>query len=73
MKKHEIAALAESEMPERIKDAKRQIAEIIFNKAIEPPQNPMAVRNLRRDVARMKTRLRQAELAKEKEAKGAKK
>lgn len=69
MKKHEIAALSEAEMKERIKECKEQIATIRFNKAIEPPTNPMIVRNLKKDIARMKTLLRQKELAAEKEKK----
>ncbi|MFN3385448.1 MAG: 50S ribosomal protein L29 [Candidatus Thermochlorobacter sp.] len=69
MKKYEIAALSETEMKERIKECKEQIANIKFNKAIEPPTNPMILRNLRKDIARMKTLLRQKELAAEKEKK----
>lgn len=69
MKKYEIAALSEAEMKERIKECKEQIANIRFNKAIEPPTNPMIVRNLKKDIARMKTLLRQKELAAEKEKK----
>jgi large subunit ribosomal protein L29 len=67
MKKYEIAALSEDEMRERIKEYKAQIATIKFNKAIEPPTNPMILRNLRKDIARMKTLLRQKELAAEKQ------
>jgi large subunit ribosomal protein L29 len=67
MKKYEIAALSDDEMRERIKEYKAKIAEIEFNKAIDPPANPMILRNLRRDIARMKTFLRQRELAAEKQ------
>ncbi|RFM22976.1 MAG: 50S ribosomal protein L29 [Candidatus Thermochlorobacter aerophilum] len=67
MKKYEIAALSDDEMRERIKEYKAKIAEIKFNKAIDPPANPMILRNLRRDIARMKTFLRQRELAAEKQ------
>ena len=64
MKKFEIAALSEEELKRNIVDSKRRIAEINFNKAIEPPQNPMVVSNLKKDVARMKTLLTQKQAAK---------
>lgn len=68
MKKYEIAALTEEEMKARIKECKQQIANIKFNKVIEPPTNPMILRNLRKDIARMKTRLRQMQLERAKQA-----
>jgi large subunit ribosomal protein L29 len=64
MKKFEIAALSEEELKRNIVDSKKRIAEINFNKAIEPPQNPMIVSNLRKDVARMKTLLTKKQVAK---------
>ncbi|MDX2128264.1 MAG: 50S ribosomal protein L29 [Chloroherpetonaceae bacterium] len=63
MKKYEIAALSESEMKERINEAQKLIAEIVFKKATEPPQNTSEVRNLRKDIARMKTALNKKKLA----------
>jgi large subunit ribosomal protein L29 len=59
MKKHEIAALSAEEMKKQIGEMKTKIAEIKFNLAFEPPQNPMIVRNMRKDIARMKTALNQ--------------
>ncbi|MBC8042766.1 MAG: 50S ribosomal protein L29 [Rhizobacter sp.] len=57
MKKYEIAALNESELQKQIADSQQRIADLKFNKAIEPLQNPMILRNLRKDVARMSTLL----------------
>ncbi len=59
MKKHEIAALSAEEMKKQISELKQRIADIKFNIAFEPPQNPMIIRNMRKDIARMKTRLNQ--------------
>ncbi len=59
MKKYEIAALSAEEMKKQIGEMKQRIADIKFNIAFEPPQNPMIIRNMRKDIARMKTRLNQ--------------
>jgi large subunit ribosomal protein L29 len=59
MKKYEIAALSAEEMKKQIGELKQRIADIKFNTAFEPPQNPMIIRNMRKDIARMKTRLNQ--------------
>ncbi len=59
MKKYEIAALSPEEMKKQIREMKQRIADIKFNMAFEPPQNPMIIRNMRRDIARMKTALNQ--------------
>ncbi|NTU58504.1 MAG: 50S ribosomal protein L29 [Chlorobiaceae bacterium] len=62
MKKHEIAALGKKELIEKIEELENRLADINFYKAIELPQNPMVFRNSKRDIARMKTRIRQIEL-----------
>jgi large subunit ribosomal protein L29 len=59
MKKHEIAALSAEEMKKQIGEMKQRIADTKFNLAFEPPQSPMILRNMRRDIARMKTALNQ--------------
>lgn len=59
MKKHEIAALSAEEMKKQIGEMKQRIADMKFNSAFEPLQNPMILRNMRRDIARMKTALNQ--------------
>jgi large subunit ribosomal protein L29 len=59
MKKYEIAAMSAEEMKQQIRELKQRIADIKFNMAFEPPQNPMIIRNMRKDIARMKTALNQ--------------
>ncbi|ABB23077.1 MAG: 50S ribosomal protein L29 [Pelodictyon luteolum] len=63
MKKHEIAAMNEKELVERIAELEDRLADINFYKVIEQPQNPMVFRNSRREIARMKTRLHQLQAA----------
>lgn len=62
MKKEEIAALSKLELEAKIRELEDRLADLNFYKVIEPPQNPMVFRNSRRDIARMKTRLRQMEI-----------
>ncbi len=62
MKKQEIAAKSKQELVDSIKELEDRLADLAFYKVIEPPQNPMVFRNSRRDIARMKTRLRQLEM-----------
>lgn len=62
MKKYEIAAMDRNELVARIDELENRLADINFYKAIELPQNPMIFRNSKREIARMKTRLRQMEL-----------
>lgn len=69
MKKYEIAALSEEELRKQIRESQQRLADVNFNKVIEPPQNPMIFRNLRKNIAKMKTALRQIELQRAKEAK----
>lgn len=68
MKKHEIAAMGRQELIDSIRELEDRLADLRFYKVIEPPQNPMMFRNSRRDVARMKTRLRQLEMQDSSEA-----
>ncbi|ANT65838.1 MULTISPECIES: 50S ribosomal protein L29 [Prosthecochloris] len=62
MNKEEIAALSKLELEAKIRELEDRLADLNFYKVIEPPQNPMVFRNSRRDIARMKTRLRQMEI-----------
>ena len=68
MKKHEIAAMSKQELVDSIRELEDRLADLKFYKVIEPPQNPMVFRNSRRDIAKMKTRLRQLEMQEGSEA-----
>lgn len=57
MKKYEIAAFSDDELKKQIEDTEQRIADLKFNRVLEPIQSPAMLKNLRRDVARMKTLL----------------
>ena len=50
--------LSESDLQARIQEDELRLKKLEFAHAISPLENPMSVRMLRRDVARLKTELR---------------
>jgi large subunit ribosomal protein L29 len=48
----------------RIQEDELRLKKLEFAHAISPLENPMSIRDLRKDVARLKTELRKKELAK---------
>ncbi|MBQ8269961.1 MAG: 50S ribosomal protein L29 [Bacteroidaceae bacterium] len=64
MKIAEIKELATKELQERIEADVTRYAQMKLNHAISPLENPEQLKNLRRDIARMKGELRSRELNK---------
>ena len=64
MKMTEIKALETKELAERIESEVAKYNQMKLNHAITPLENPSQIKALRRDIARMKTELRQRELNK---------
>ncbi|MGB9773670.1 MAG: 50S ribosomal protein L29 [Bacteroidota bacterium] len=63
MKPHEIRELSDEEIRKRIQELKENLANLKFQAAIGGQvQNPVQVRYIRKDIARMKTILRIREL-----------
>jgi len=63
IKPHEIRALPEKEILQRIKDNTEALDKINFQKAVGGElKNPVQVRFLRKEIAKMKTVLREREL-----------
>jgi large subunit ribosomal protein L29 len=54
-----IKDLNESDLTARIQEDELRLKKLEFAHAISPLENPMSIRNLRRDVARLKTHLAQ--------------
>jgi large subunit ribosomal protein L29 len=54
-----IKDLNESDLTARIQEDELRLKKLEFAHAISPLENPMSIRNLRRDVARLKTQLAQ--------------
>jgi large subunit ribosomal protein L29 len=66
MKVFEINGLPEEELKKRIKDEEENLVNLKFQKATSQLESPIKVRLVRRDIARLKTVLRQKEISKAK-------
>jgi large subunit ribosomal protein L29 len=62
MKIYEIRDLPEEELRKRIKDEEENLVHLRFQKATSQLESPIKIRNVRRDIARMKTILHEIEL-----------
>ncbi len=65
MKAEDIRELTSDEIRTRIEQLQEELFRLRFRAATMELENPMLLRNLRRDVARLKTVLRERELAAE--------
>jgi large subunit ribosomal protein L29 len=63
MKAAEIRELAEKELKERIEAEKGHLVKQKLNHTISPLDNPMKIKDARRNIARMMTILRQKQLS----------
>ncbi len=66
MNQLDIKQLSTSDLRERIKEEKNNLAKLKLNHAVSPIENPMKITFSRKTVARLKTELRKRELAEEK-------
>ncbi len=64
MKINEIKELETKELVEKLENAKAELAQKKLNHNISPLADPSVIKKTRRDIARMKTELRQRELNK---------
>lgn len=64
MKTKEVKELETSALVKKIENAEAALAQMKLNHQVTPLENPMQIRSTRRDIARMKTELRQRELNK---------
>ena len=64
MKINEIRELSTQDLVERLEATVEQLQKMKLNHAITPLENPSQIKLVRRDIARMKTVLRQRELNK---------
>ncbi len=64
MKAKEIRELSDKELVEKIENETLALDQLILNHAVSPLDNPSQIRAKRRDIARLKTVLRQRELNK---------
>lgn len=64
MKMNELRELAEKDLREKLENAETALHQMKINHAVTPLDNPSQIKIARRDIARMKTELRQRELNK---------
>lgn len=64
MKSKEIRELTDSELREKLENAVDAYQKLKLNHAVSPLENPSQIKATRRDIARMKTILRERELNK---------
>jgi large subunit ribosomal protein L29 len=60
----ELKELDAKGLAEKLENAKAQLNQLKLNHTISPLENPSQIKAVRRDIARMKTELRQRELNK---------
>ncbi|MCX8019910.1 MAG: 50S ribosomal protein L29 [Chitinophagaceae bacterium] len=57
-----IRILSDSELEAKIEEEKLRLKKLEFAHSVSPLENPMAIRTLRRDIARMMTELKQRKI-----------
>ena len=57
-----IHGMNENDLKARIREDELRLKKLSFAHAISPLENPMTIRNLRKDVARLKTELKQKQM-----------
>lgn len=60
--KEDIRNYSASDLAEKIIDIKLNLKKIEFNNVISPVDNPLIIRSMRRDVAKLKTEIRRREI-----------
>ncbi len=64
MKMKEVKGLEIKDLVEKLKTSEAKLNQMMLNHKITPLENPSQIKAARRDIARMKTELRQRELNK---------
>ena len=62
MKADEIRELGDADIRQRVEELREELFRLRFRSATQPLENPILLRSLRRDIARMNTVLREREL-----------
>jgi large subunit ribosomal protein L29 len=63
MKPKDIRDLAAEEIVQRIQEDERELSRLIFQQAVAGLENPLRLRTLRREIARLKTILNEKQTA----------
>jgi large subunit ribosomal protein L29 len=62
MKPLELREMSDAELAKRIQEEEESLAHLRFQKVISQLENPMKIKQTRKDIARMRTILREREL-----------
>ena len=62
MKANEVRELSVSELNSKLVELKKELFNLRFQSAINKVENPMRIRAVKKDIARVKTALREVEL-----------
>ncbi|MBC8173989.1 MAG: 50S ribosomal protein L29 [Chitinophagales bacterium] len=62
IKKEDLNSLSVDDLKQRLHDDSERIQKLRFNHAVNPLDNPMQLRFIRKEIARLKTELRKREL-----------
>jgi large subunit ribosomal protein L29 len=62
MKAHDLIQLSDAELQKRIQEEEENLSNLKFQKVIGQLENPMKMGHVRKDIARMKTILRDRQL-----------
>ncbi|MBK6732422.1 MAG: 50S ribosomal protein L29 [Bacteroidetes bacterium] len=62
IKKEDLNSLTTEDLKQRLHDDADRLQKLRFNHAVNPLENPLQLRYLRKEVARLKTELRKREL-----------
>lgn len=62
IKREDLNNLTSEDLKQRLHDDADRLQKLRFNHAVNPLENPLQLRYLRREVARLKTELRKREL-----------
>ncbi len=58
----DIKGISVDDLKNKLQDEEQRLKKMTFSHAITPIENPMVIRSVRREIARMKTELRRREL-----------
>ena len=58
----DIKGISVEDLKNKLQDEEQRLKKMAFSHAITPIENPMVIRSVRREIARMKTELRRREL-----------
>jgi large subunit ribosomal protein L29 len=63
MKAHEMRELSQEEIRQKLAESTQELFNLRFQHATDQLENPMKMRDVKQDIARMKTVLREQELS----------